>query len=959
MAKRKGVYARDIDKLNIIFAAVAIASFLSVVWMIWDDYSREWKRYQRQFQVVEQEVTQQQLANEQASIDQTELAQLTQQRDTAEQTLGGQEEQVGALEAELEGIQTDLELATQEFRFARSVFDTQRWNYEEAVHKNSGSSGAEADYKEAEERLAETQAEEERLQIEALRIQGELDTLRQSLTEAEVGIGNTTREINRLEARLDSLRFGLAYSIRNAPMLDALNPSQRIRQAVISDLRLDLNFADAPRVDRCQSCHLGADNEAYVNSSQPFTSHPNLDLYVADTAVHPAGEFGCAVCHQGKGLATSFYSAVHTPSNESEEHRWEEERGWSHIELWEWPMRTVAETEASCLKCHVGDTWMPDAPTLEYGLGIIENVGCFGCHQIDRFDDARKVGPSLEYVGVKTTSEWAYNWVMDPKSFRPNTPMPKFFNLANTSDEYWSGRNQVEADAIVAYIFDASTDVDLDKAPTGNSANGADIINSVGCLGCHIVEEPGGADYPEDQPRFTGYRQQGPNLWGVGSKVNADWLYTWVRNPKHYWADTKMPNLRLSDREAADVTAFLMDLTNPNWDNPTTPSVDTALRNEVVLEYLKNMLTTPDAEAMLASMEDEEKKLYLGNQLIGRYGCYGCHLIEGFQETGRTGTSLSDWGSKATSQIDFGYLDIPHERGAFLRAKLTSPRSVDDGKIKMPQEKARMPNFGLTPAEIQAVATATLGYTDEVIPDIKKPAQTPRKLSMEAGRQIVNDYNCRACHIIEDRGGAIRAPIEALGIAAGQDRAVAAAYSPPNLNTEGAKTQPEWLYRFLNEPTEIRPWLNVRMPTFGFNGEQLNALTAYFSALDDAAYPFDDKFTVAHEYPRTLVTAGRTLAQGQLQCFRCHVQDGVPPVGQAPDQWAPDLALAAQRLRYEWIQDWIADPQSIFPGTKMPQYWQELDTPSFFTALNGSPVLDGNTRQQIEALAAYIMSIGQ
>ena len=959
MAKRKGVYARDIDKLNIIFAAVTIASLLSVVWMIWDDYAREWKRYQRQFQVIEQEVTQQQLANEQASINQTELAQLTQQRAAAEQTLAGQEGQVGALEAELGGIQTELELATQKFRFARSVFDTQRWNYEEAIHKNSDSSGEEADYREAEARLAETQAEEERLQIEADRIQGELDTLRQSLIEAEVGIGNTTREIDRLQGRLDSLRFDVAYAVRNAPMLDALNPSQRIRQAVINDLRLDLNFADAPRVDRCQTCHLGASNGAYANSSQPFTSHPNLDLYVADTSVHPAGEFGCAVCHQGKGLATSFYSAVHTPSNESEEHRWEEEHGWSHIELWEWPMRKVAETEASCLKCHLDDTWMPDAPTLEYGLSIIENVGCFGCHQLDRFDDARKVGPSLEHVGVKTTSEWAYNWVMDPKSFRPNTPMPKFFNLVNTSDEYWSGRNQVEADAIVAYIFNASTDVGLDKAPNGDAANGAEIINSVGCLGCHIVEEPESPDYPADQPRFTGYRQQGPNLWGVGSKVNADWLYTWVRNPKHYWADTKMPNLRLTEGEAADVTAFLMDLTNPDWDNPTTPPVDTALRNEVLLEYLKNTLTTPDAEAMLASMEDEEKRLYLGNQLIGRYGCFGCHLIEGFQERGRIGTSLSVWGSKATSQIDFGYLGIPHERGAFLHAKLAKPRSVDNGKIKLPQEKARMPNFDLTPTEIQAVATATLGYTDEVIPDIKKPAQTPRKVEMEAGRQIVNDYNCRACHIIEDRGGAIRAPIEALGIAAGQDRAVAAAYSPPNLNTEGAKTQPAWLYRFLNEPTEIRPWLNVRMPTFGFNGEQLNALTAYFSALDDAAYPFDDKFTVAHEYPRTLVTAGRTLAQGQLQCFRCHVQDGVPPVGQAPDQWAPDLALAAQRLRYEWIQDWIADPQSIFPGTKMPQYWQELDTPSFFTALNGSPVLDGNTRQQIEALAAYIMSIGQ
>lgn len=956
MAKRRGVYARDIDKLNIIFAAVAVASLLSVLWMIWDDYAREWKRYQRQFQVIEREVTQQQLANEEAGIDQTELAQLTQQRDAAEQTLAGQQEQIGGLEAELEEVQTDLELATQEFRFARSIFDSRRWTYEEAVQKGGDSSAEQAAWEEADARLAETQAREEAATTEAEHIQAELETLRRSSVDAAAGIGTMTREISRLEDRLDSLRFGFAYAFRNAPMLDALNPSQRIRQVVISDLKLDLNFAEAPRVDRCQSCHLGASNADYADSSQPFTSHPNLDLYVADAAVHPAGEFGCTVCHQGKGRATSFYTAVHTPSNESEGHRWEEERGWAHIEQWEWPMRPVAETEASCLKCHVGDTWFPEAPKLEYGLGIIDNVGCFACHQLDRFDDARRVGPSLEHVGVKTTSAWAYNWVMDPKSFRPNTPMPKFFNLPNTADEYWTGRNQVEADAIVAYIFDASTDLELDQAPNGNPADGAEIINTVGCLGCHIVDEPGAPDYPTDQPRFTGYRQQGPNLWGVGSKVNADWLYTWVKDPEHYWADTRMPNLRLTDSEAADVTAFLMSLTHPGWDNPTVPTVDMTLRDEVVLEYLKNTRTAADAEAMLASMEDAEKRLYLGNQLIGRYGCFGCHLIEGFQDRGRVGTSLSNWGSKATSQIDFGYLDIPHERGAFLRAKLTSPRSVDDGKIKLPQEKARMPNFGLSPTEIEAVVIAILGFTDEVIPDVKKPAQTPRKVAMEAGRRIVNDYNCRGCHIIDGRGGAIEAPIVALGVAAGQDAAVAAAYSPPNLNTEGAKTQPEWLYRFLNEPTEIRPWLAVRMPTFGFDGGQLNALTAYFSSLDDAAYPFDEKFTVAHEYPRELVDAGRTLAssvQGQLQCFRCHVQDGVPPEGQAPDQWAPDLALAAGRLRYEWVQDWIADPQSIFPGTKMPQYWTDLDAPSPFGAL------DGNTRTQIEALAAYIMSIGQ
>ena len=59
--KRKGVFARDIDKLNMWFAIVAIGAMLSVFWMIWDDYARPWKSYQRQFQVIQNEVTQQQL----------------------------------------------------------------------------------------------------------------------------------------------------------------------------------------------------------------------------------------------------------------------------------------------------------------------------------------------------------------------------------------------------------------------------------------------------------------------------------------------------------------------------------------------------------------------------------------------------------------------------------------------------------------------------------------------------------------------------------------------------------------------------------------------------------------------------------------------------------------------------------------------------------------------------------
>ena len=50
MAEKKGVgHAYNVDFLNVVFAASSIFLFLSVVWMVWDDYDREWKNTQRRF----------------------------------------------------------------------------------------------------------------------------------------------------------------------------------------------------------------------------------------------------------------------------------------------------------------------------------------------------------------------------------------------------------------------------------------------------------------------------------------------------------------------------------------------------------------------------------------------------------------------------------------------------------------------------------------------------------------------------------------------------------------------------------------------------------------------------------------------------------------------------------------------------------------------------------------------
>ena len=118
--KRKGVYYYDIDKLNFLFAILAVVTLIGVAWMVWDDYAREWKSYQRQFRVIETEVTQQQLADVQAQVDQAELTRLQQQRDSAEQTLAAQQDAEEALKGASE--ETDVARAQAELAEARARY---------------------------------------------------------------------------------------------------------------------------------------------------------------------------------------------------------------------------------------------------------------------------------------------------------------------------------------------------------------------------------------------------------------------------------------------------------------------------------------------------------------------------------------------------------------------------------------------------------------------------------------------------------------------------------------------------------------------------------------------------------------------------------------------------------------------------------------------------------------------
>ncbi len=490
-------------------------------------------------------------------------------------------------------------------------------------------------------------------------------------------------------------------------------------------------------------------------------SHPRLDLFVGAGSPHPYKKFGCTICHGGQPMATKFSVAAHSPQDQKQSDYWRGQYGWEPEESWDAKMLPLQHTEASCAKCHKGTDEVHDAAKLNEGRHLFRDRGCVNCHfgatGGPDMNWVGRVGPDLRRIGEKTNMDWARSWIENPWDFRPSTKMPRFFGLENHKDKAYEidtgkvhARDSVEAEAIAQYLFLSSQLRETAQPPPkeGNVDEGRKLYASVGCVGCHSTAEQG----EKDMYKFN---QHGPDLSRVGEKVSAGWLFNWVKNPRHYWAETKMPNLRLSDDEAANLTSYLMSTMKTAKEPPkalesfptkafdkivveklasTTPEdvirerlkdplamVETALKLKVkyatkLVDGVSVRYDTGDGEwsepqiaklkELIQKQQDPEriartaKVFYTGEVLIQHYGCFGCHNIQGWTYAPLTCVNLSGEPDKGLDKFDFGKAGHDHSiaetKWDWLFAKIARPRVFDRDKEELikPFDRLRMPWFG-------------------------------------------------------------------------------------------------------------------------------------------------------------------------------------------------------------------------------------------------------------------------
>jgi len=470
------------------------------------------------------------------------------------------------------------------------------------------------------------------------------------------------------------------------------------------------------------------------------------------------------------------------------------------------------------------------------------------------------------------------------------------------------------------------------------------------CAKCH--------DYKLSSESVPELSMDGPNLEGIGSRRNFDWMARWILDPKAQRASAHMPKLLRGEEPARDAEAIAAFLAS--------------LKSGGEVTWVESRA----AEKTAAPALNGERE-----NLFDKLHCGGCHTTPGAKD------------------IEPGKSSLKHVAAKFSPGKLADFL----GKPEAHYAWIRMPNFNLAAAEAKELADFLLAAADP--PSAKATPEDPATL--ERGKRLVQTSGCLNCHVLklENKFSAPRlaqlAPAkwqlgclaaeakpeskapqfgftteerEALQALGRTDRASLARHVPaefaerqtralncaachgqidgvPPVEVLGGKLKPEWAARFIAGAIPYKPraerhpggeiWLEARMPAFKSRAELLARGLA-------AQHGYPPQTPPEPPIDRELARIGQQLvgkARG-FSCVSCHGV-GSQPATEVFESEGVNFAHAAERLLPDYYRRWLRSPTSIEPQTKMPVYFDEGRSPL-------TEVLDGDAEKQIDAIWQYL-----
>ncbi|MDZ4688472.1 MAG: c-type cytochrome [Planctomycetaceae bacterium] len=602
---------------------------------------------------------------------------------------------------------------------------------------------------------------------------------------------------------------------------------------------------------------------------------------------------------------------------------------------------------------------------LYVGRKSITKYGCYGCHDIPNFEAARPIGTALQDWGKKDTSRLAFEHIheylhhhgqpdlgMDLETLSPSDaarlgvepargvrisgiepgvePLP----LVLTSADGPEAADVLQIDDVVLTCDGVTiTDARQLSARLRQTVPASAIALTIhrggqelqarivpdGSLYERVVSGLEAADNHEFKDKADEERELSAAFYyeSLSHHTRPGFLWQKLRQPRSY--DYKMTE------------------TKPYDDRLRMPKFPFSEEDiDAIATFVLGLRAEPPGPDYMYNPSGKAGDIIRGEQLLEQFNCAGCHLLE-LPEI-RYGANLDDIVATDAS--------VEFPAAVALLKRLKPPRNgltggqhvvkfVGDVEDKTDDKTETLPVVGFhgmvvaTPnpeddpddREYVAELWETLKVGDkELFPTSKLifPAAALQEIRPARGGQYAEWL---ANRLVENK--------QVKQLSLGQQA------SPPPLYLEGIKVQTPWLYNFLRNPHQIRHTTVLRMPRFNMSNDEARALANYFAAVDNAAYPYqtvperETQYLAAmnaefheqhagksHDY----LTESWKVLNSPL-CVKCHAVGGRQPVSTEPanDIRAPNLEMAGERLRPDWLLLWLYKSPWITPYTSMPQ----------------------------------------
>jgi mono/diheme cytochrome c family protein len=532
---------------------------------------------------------------------------------------------------------------------------------------------------------------------------------------------------------------------------------------------------------------------------------------------------------------------------------------WSSKEFpWEPVPPTVFKHDANAKELRAGER-------VREGRLLFAQNRCTACHEAaallppkgEGMPELAQDAPIFDALGEKYQEPWLAAWISDPHSIRPNALMPKVF-----ADE--PGKIDQRAADLAAFFVSLNAPPEAKPLDESLVPQGGALFANLGCIACHTKPDSDGQDEFARVP-----------LAHVRAKWHAPALTAFLKDPAKSYAWNRMPHFRLSDEEAAQLTAYLFLtakaemaagpkgdatrggqlLASSNCLNchagvppTTTPALAATLKNG----WSKGCLAADSAargkapdfgftpaqrDALLAFAASDWTSLKqdalpeFAERQIKNLRCTACHARDGQQSVWsqleeeivalQSGAPLEEGEGKpihTTALPDLTWI------GEKLRPDYMASFIAGHAKDKpRPWIVARMPGFATYAEPLTKGLARSNGF------DKPLPASPPDAEKVKAGETLIGEnggFNCIQCHTLGDR--AATAVFEAPG---------------PNLALTPLRLRAEYFHRWVLAPTRIDP--ETKMPRFA-DEEGKTPLTDFFGG------KADEQFDAIWQYLQTL-----------------------------------------------------------------------------------------------------------